>query len=99
MLRIERTEGHDSAIFRLSGDATIQHVVKAVECFRAGMPVQKRIVIDFAGVRRIDPRFTGFLLVLRKSLESRGSRLEITGVSRQTQNIFFLNGFRFFLVG
>ncbi len=83
---------HDGAIaIGLSGAATESYVPKAMVCFQEAVNDGKDIVVDLSGTCSIDARFLGLLLMLRKELKSRGTKLRFTGVPRAIERIFRLN--------
>src|SRR5262249_49919971 len=98
--QVERMHGQDprAVIIRLNGVATARDTEKAAACFRdvieAGCDV---VTIDLAGIRLIDARFLGLLLMLRKHLRRQGARLSFVGLSRATKRIFRLNELQFLL--
>lgn len=81
----------------LSGSAITSHVDKAIAGFRAALHAGKQITVDFSNVDRVDQRFLGLLLMVRKQLASQGSQLKVTGVSLRIRRIFRLNKFDFLL--
>jgi N-acetylglucosaminyldiphosphoundecaprenol N-acetyl-beta-D-mannosaminyltransferase len=58
---------------------------------------KERIIVDVSGVRAIDARFLGLLLMVRKHLKQHQARLEFVGASRATKRMFRLNGVGFLL--
>ena len=98
-LLIKRSETPDGVILSLSGSATAQHVDKASAWFRDAISANRPISIDLANTCAIDARFLGLLLMVRKQVESRGMRLNVTGKSRYIATMFRLNGAEFMLSG
>jgi N-acetylglucosaminyldiphosphoundecaprenol N-acetyl-beta-D-mannosaminyltransferase len=82
---------------RLSGDASARHVTHAISCFRNALESNRPLVIDLSSTRRIDARFFGLVLVLRKQLKSRGMDLKFIGISPRLARLFRLNGVAFLL--
>ncbi|QND70438.1 WecB/TagA/CpsF family glycosyltransferase [Tardiphaga robiniae] len=81
----------------LSGSATEAHVAKAITCFERLFDQGNPFVVDMAEVRAVDPRFFGFLLMVRKELRKRNETLAFYRVSPALRRIFRLNGFDFLL--
>ncbi len=84
-------------ILHLAGDATAPYVSTAISEFRAALNSQKQLLIDLSATRRIDSRFFGLLLMLRKQLECSGGRLVLTGVSSRNARLFRRNGVGYLL--
>lgn len=96
-LRIDNTH-HDAALtLRLSGDATARYVSEAITHFRQALASQKHLIIDLSSIRRIDPRFFGLLLMVRKRLNSSHARLKFTGVAPWVTRSFRRHGVEFLL--
>ena len=96
-LRITSKHDHESVTICLSGDATEQHVEKAVPYFQkviAG-PDNKIVAIDLSGVRFIDARFLGLMLMLRKQLMRKRLAMRLVDVPRPLVRLFRLNGLGF----
>jgi N-acetylglucosaminyldiphosphoundecaprenol N-acetyl-beta-D-mannosaminyltransferase len=87
------------AVVKLSGDAIAANVHVATVFFRKVMAYEKDVVFDLSDVSNLDQRFIGLLLMLRKSLKSRGLNLQFTGVKKRIDSRFRLNGFAFLLEG
>jgi N-acetylglucosaminyldiphosphoundecaprenol N-acetyl-beta-D-mannosaminyltransferase len=96
-LRVGKAEADGAVTLRLAGDATAPFVETAISEFRAALDSQKRLLIDLSATRRIDSRFFGLLLMLRKQLESSGRRLVLTGISPRIARLFRRNGVAFLL--
>jgi N-acetylglucosaminyldiphosphoundecaprenol N-acetyl-beta-D-mannosaminyltransferase len=97
-LRIDRTQGPaDVVTLRLTGDATAFYVTQAISCFRGTLTDQKQLLMDLSAVRRIDARFFGLFLMLRKRLNSNNVSLKFIGVSPRLATLFWLNGVEFLL--
>ena len=89
---------HDqSIIISLRGIASERHVLKAVASFQEALADNQNITIDLSNTRLIDARFLGLLLMLRKELRSRGTKLMFTGVSGRIARIFRLCELKFLL--
>jgi N-acetylglucosaminyldiphosphoundecaprenol N-acetyl-beta-D-mannosaminyltransferase len=91
------TEDGAAVTVHLAGNATAQYVAKAIPGFRAALNSQKRLLIDLSATRRIDCRFFGLLLMLRKQLDASGRRLVFTGISSRIARLFHRNGVAFLL--
>ena len=97
-LAIKIENHHNSVMIRLGGDATEPHVAKAIACFRETLTCgSKDIVVDLSGVRVIDGRFFGLLLMFRKQLKGQGAKLTFVGASPTTKRRFRLNELGFLL--
>lgn len=96
-LRVSRVESDAAVTLRLAGDATASYVAPAIAAFRAALDSKKQLLVDLSAIRRIDSRFFGLLLMLRKQLEGSGYRLVLTGISPQTARLFRRNGVGFLL--
>jgi N-acetylglucosaminyldiphosphoundecaprenol N-acetyl-beta-D-mannosaminyltransferase len=97
-LRIDETQQDESAVtLRLSGDATVQHLQKAIFYFRRTLAARKRLIIDMSSTRRIDARFFGLFLMLTKQLNSKNAALKFIGISPRLARLFRLNGVEFLL--
>jgi N-acetylglucosaminyldiphosphoundecaprenol N-acetyl-beta-D-mannosaminyltransferase len=81
----------------LSGFATKEDIARAVECFRQALDQGKPLVIDLADTQRVDPRFFGLILMVRKELRKRGQSLVFAQVPPAIRRAFRLNGFDFLL--
>lgn len=96
-LNVARTESETAVTLSLAGDATAPSVGTATAAFRAALDSQKQLLVDLSATRRIDCRFFGLLLMLRKQLKGSGRRLVLTGISPQTARLFRRNGVAFLL--
>jgi N-acetylglucosaminyldiphosphoundecaprenol N-acetyl-beta-D-mannosaminyltransferase len=81
----------------LAGYALEHHVAKAISVFREAVDKGSLLSVDVSGLRAIDPRFFGLLLMVRKQLVARGGRLQIAGASAAIRRAFRLNRFDFLL--
>jgi N-acetylglucosaminyldiphosphoundecaprenol N-acetyl-beta-D-mannosaminyltransferase len=97
ILTIDRKEGQQSVVIKLSGSATSRHIHTAIACFRGALEAKKTIVIDVSNIRMIDPRFFGLLVMVRKRSIRQNSALEFVGATSQIRKTFRLNGFEFLL--
>ena len=80
------------------GDATNQHVVKAIACFRETLTKPTEVVVvDLSKSRAIDARFFGLLLMFRKKLKGQGAQLRLVGASPSIRRMFRLNALGFLL--
>jgi N-acetylglucosaminyldiphosphoundecaprenol N-acetyl-beta-D-mannosaminyltransferase len=82
---------------KLVGHAVERHVAKLIPMFRDSIDNSNLLTIDISGVRAIDPRFLGLLLIARKQMAARGGRLQIWGASSRLRRAFRLNRFDFLL--
>jgi N-acetylglucosaminyldiphosphoundecaprenol N-acetyl-beta-D-mannosaminyltransferase len=96
-LQIERHNHGRSIVISLSGIASEAHVHKAVCCFQEALAARQDITIDLSKTHLIDARFLGLLLMLRKELRNRGSRLAFDGASRRIERLFRFNELGFLL--
>jgi len=96
-LLLRRNEDHKSVILSINGVATAPNVSKAVPYFRDVVAAAKDVVINFTGIRMMDARFIGLLLMLDKQLKKQKLHLRFTGVPPKIEKIFRLNGFGFLL--
>jgi N-acetylglucosaminyldiphosphoundecaprenol N-acetyl-beta-D-mannosaminyltransferase len=96
-LVIKNTHDRETVTIAFYGDATAQHVRKAICCVRAALTAQKSVVIDLSRVDVIDARFIGLLLMIMKVLNERQQHLEFTACPPRIERIFRLNGFEFLL--
>jgi N-acetylglucosaminyldiphosphoundecaprenol N-acetyl-beta-D-mannosaminyltransferase len=81
----------------LAGHAVERHVASAIPVFREAIGKSHQLTIDVSGLKAIDPRFLGLLLVVRKQMTVRGGRLQIAGASSRLRRAFRLNRFEFLL--
>lgn len=97
-LLTETLKCDDCVTVRLFGDATEQHIAKAVDSFQDVVINRNRIVVtDFSGVRYVDARFLGLLLMFRKQLKRKRTGFRIVGASPSIRRIFYLNELGFLL--
>ncbi len=80
-LSIKMSHDDRSTLVRLDGIASERHVPKAIAFFQETLTGNRNIAIDLSDTRLIDARFLGLLLMLRKELRNRGTKLILTGVS------------------
>jgi N-acetylglucosaminyldiphosphoundecaprenol N-acetyl-beta-D-mannosaminyltransferase len=80
-----------------SGNATAQHVERAIPILREAITAGKQLKIDFSSSQGIDARFLGLLLMLRKTLKARGMDLTLIGLSSGLVRILRLNGLNYLL--
>jgi N-acetylglucosaminyldiphosphoundecaprenol N-acetyl-beta-D-mannosaminyltransferase len=91
-----REEAH-AVVVRLSGLAIAVHIDEAIKAFRQALGKEKPIDVDVSGIRLLDPRFFGLLLMVRKQLRRRGQALRFIGLSPAILRAFRLNRFEFLL--
>lgn len=96
-LSLSLSEGPASVTLHLAGDAVADHVDGAIAQFRKALGYGKPVTIDLSQTKRIDSRFFGALLMLRKMLGDRGGSLAFTGISPALLRLFKLNRFEFLL--
>jgi N-acetylglucosaminyldiphosphoundecaprenol N-acetyl-beta-D-mannosaminyltransferase len=90
-------EGEQHRTIKLAGHAVERHVAKLIPMLRDQIGKSNLLTIDISGVRAIDPRFLGLLLIARKQMAARGGRLQIWGASSRLRRAFRLNRFDFLL--
>ncbi len=81
----------------LHGDACARHVNQATGYFQRALAFEKPVVIDLKGVRFIDARFFGLLLMLRKELRERGRDVRFLRCPPKIARLFRLNGFDYLI--
>jgi N-acetylglucosaminyldiphosphoundecaprenol N-acetyl-beta-D-mannosaminyltransferase len=96
-LQIELREEARAVVVRLSGLAIAVHIDEAIKAFRQALGKEKPIDVDVSGIRLLDPRFFGLLLMVRKQLRRRGQALRFIGLSPAILRAFRLNRFEFLL--
>jgi N-acetylglucosaminyldiphosphoundecaprenol N-acetyl-beta-D-mannosaminyltransferase len=96
-LRITVTQDDAAMTLRLLGDATVGYAVHAIPYFRQAAAAKREVVIDLSSARRIDARFFGLFLMLRKQLNSKNASLSFIGISPRLARLFWLNGVDFLL--
>jgi N-acetylglucosaminyldiphosphoundecaprenol N-acetyl-beta-D-mannosaminyltransferase len=94
-LSIRAHEDPNSVTLSLAGAAIAAHVDPAIAHFRHALATRKEITLDVSNTRRVDPRFFGLFLMLRKELAGQGMQLRFTGISPRIRRIFRLNKFDF----
>jgi N-acetylglucosaminyldiphosphoundecaprenol N-acetyl-beta-D-mannosaminyltransferase len=96
-LRVDEVQDDAAVTLSLSGDATVGYVPEAISYFRRALAGQKQLIIDMSSARRIDARFLGLLLMLRKQLNSKNTELKFIGISPRLARLFRLHGAEFLL--
>jgi N-acetylglucosaminyldiphosphoundecaprenol N-acetyl-beta-D-mannosaminyltransferase len=96
-LQIELREEAHAVVVRLSGLAIAVHIDEAIKAFRQALGKEKPIDVDVSGIRLLDPRFFGLLLMVRKQLRRRGQALRFIGLSPAILRAFRLSRFEFLL--
>jgi N-acetylglucosaminyldiphosphoundecaprenol N-acetyl-beta-D-mannosaminyltransferase len=91
------SSGTSQVVCKLEGDATGAWVGKAIAAFRQVVSPHHKVVLDLSGVKKIDFRFIGTLLMLRKQLIGHGQSLEFVALTPSIKSIFHLSGFDFLL--
>jgi N-acetylglucosaminyldiphosphoundecaprenol N-acetyl-beta-D-mannosaminyltransferase len=89
---ITQVHDHGCLTVSFSGSAVARHVGRVVPVLREAVAAEERLEIDLSALRDIDARFLGLLLMLRKTLKSRGMALVLTGLSPELERVFRLNG-------
>jgi N-acetylglucosaminyldiphosphoundecaprenol N-acetyl-beta-D-mannosaminyltransferase len=82
---------------KLAGHAVERHVASAIPIFREAIDKTYQLTVDVSGLKAIDPRFLGLLLIVRKQMRARGGRLQIVGAPSRLRRAFRLNRFEFLL--
>jgi N-acetylglucosaminyldiphosphoundecaprenol N-acetyl-beta-D-mannosaminyltransferase len=96
-LKLTKNEGADCVRMSLDGAAVARDVGSATACFRSALASGKRLVVDVSKMKRLDPRFIGLLLMVRKHLARRGQTLEFAGVSPRAKRAFNRHRFSYLL--
>jgi N-acetylglucosaminyldiphosphoundecaprenol N-acetyl-beta-D-mannosaminyltransferase len=97
-LLMSAEQHHDCHTIRMSGDANQRNIGKAIAYFQETLTIGcTDVIIDLAGVRVIDQRFLGLILMIRKYLKGHGTKLEFIGVSAAIRRLFWLNDLEFLL--
>jgi N-acetylglucosaminyldiphosphoundecaprenol N-acetyl-beta-D-mannosaminyltransferase len=91
------SEDNRTVVVHIAGRAIAAHIDKAISGFREALGRQKAVDVDVSGIKMLDPRFFGLLLVVRKQLKRRGQRLRIIRPSAAIDRAFRWNGFEFLL--
>jgi N-acetylglucosaminyldiphosphoundecaprenol N-acetyl-beta-D-mannosaminyltransferase len=96
-LSIKVGESANVCTVELVGDAVADNIDQAIHHFRNALKVGKQVLVDISGVRSIDSRFFGLLLMVRKNLANQGTYLRFRGASPKLRRVFRLNRFEFLL--
>lgn len=96
-LGIKETQDASAIVLSMSGHAIAPHVPQAASRMRHCLADQKHLIIDLSAIRRIDARFFGLFLMLRKQVKSRHHRLKFIGVSPRLRRLFRQHGAEFLL--
>ena len=96
-LDIAQTQDQGSITIGLSGVASARNVEEARLCFQRALRSGKQVIIDCSGLRFLDARFLGLLIILRKQLLHAGLGPSLVGVSPKIARILRLNGLEGFL--
>lgn len=96
-LAISKSSLGRSVKITLIGGATADQVERTIPVFRDAIAQGGRLTIDVSGLRYVDARFFGLLLMVRKQQLERGEALEISGVTPRMKRAFRLNRFGFLL--
>ena len=86
----------DTLLIRLSGLAVEAQIESTISCFQNALGMnESHVSIDLAGVKAVDARFLGLLILFRKELTKRKKSLSVVGVSRTVERMFLLNDLKF----
>jgi N-acetylglucosaminyldiphosphoundecaprenol N-acetyl-beta-D-mannosaminyltransferase len=96
-LVVNQTHNGNSITVSLRGFAARKNVDKIIAVLREAAASQKRVTIDLTSTSGVDQRVLGLMLMLRKQLTNRGTRLTFEGVSPALKRAFRLNGVEFLL--
>ncbi len=96
-LRADIRDDLRSTAVTLNGSATIENLDVAVLCFRKALNRGKEVRLDLAAATRIDPRFVGLCLMLRKQLKEQGRDLYLTGARLRVRLFLKVHRFGFLL--
>jgi N-acetylglucosaminyldiphosphoundecaprenol N-acetyl-beta-D-mannosaminyltransferase len=80
---------------RIVGPATVKHMPAIVAAFRRALVMNQPIVVDLSKTTKVDARFLGLVLVLRKLAMQRGRDLSFHGLSPLLARIVRLSGVAF----
>jgi len=97
-LAIENRRYDNTFVFTLRGLATARQVQKAIPMFTSAVGHARNIVIDLSGVRVLDARFLGLILMLRKCLKEQGATLTLARASPTLRKLIRLHCVEFLLV-
>ncbi|WP_050886517.1 WecB/TagA/CpsF family glycosyltransferase [Bradyrhizobium sp. STM 3843] len=96
-LQVTRTSNDGAVTLRLDGSATERNVSTIMPLLNEAISTSKDVIINLGGVRYIDMRFFGLLLMLRKELKLRGCQLSFDQVPGRIKRLFRLNEVGFLL--
>lgn len=96
-LHVKQVRDNDTVTLSLHGFATANQVATAIPYVRDAVTGAKKMIIDLSETSTIDPRFFGFLFMLRKLLKEKEITLTFTGVSSRLKKMFRLNGVSYLL--
>jgi N-acetylglucosaminyldiphosphoundecaprenol N-acetyl-beta-D-mannosaminyltransferase len=98
-LRVTIEPVGDSVLIRLVGAATEPHAEGAALHFERTLCLgcKKMVAVDLSDTQLIDSRFLGLLVLFRRDLKNRGSRLTFIKVPRAIRRAFALNDLSFML--
>jgi N-acetylglucosaminyldiphosphoundecaprenol N-acetyl-beta-D-mannosaminyltransferase len=85
------------ATVTLVGPAIESNVTRTIEAVERALEVSHDMVFDFAKVDRIDARFLGLILMVRKCLKANGGKLRVVNASRLVRRLFALHEADFLL--
>jgi N-acetylglucosaminyldiphosphoundecaprenol N-acetyl-beta-D-mannosaminyltransferase len=90
-------DDNETVTLILHGFATGDQVATAMPYVRDAVTGARKVIIDLSETSAIDPRFLGFLFMLRKLLKEKGIALVFAGASSRLKKIFRLNGVSYLL--
>ena len=96
-IQIERRENRDYVTLDMTGSAITRNLDTAAPYFRHATIAAKHVVINCKGVRQVDARFIGSLLVLDQRLKRQGRHLFLKQVPRTIDWLIRLHGFGYLL--
>jgi N-acetylglucosaminyldiphosphoundecaprenol N-acetyl-beta-D-mannosaminyltransferase len=96
-LHVKQVRDNETVTLSLYGFATGDQVATAIPYVRDAVAGARKIIIDLSGTSTIDPRFFGFLFMLRKLLKEKGITFTFTGLSSRLKKMFRLNGVSYLL--
>lgn len=96
-LHVKRARDNEIVTLSFYGFATGDQVATAIPYVRGAVTGARKIIIDLSETSTIDPRFFGFLFMLRKLSKEKGITVTFTGVSSRLKKMFRLNGVNYLL--
>ena len=96
-LRFTRSESNQAVVLSAVGSATVRDMETVILAFQLAAAEVKNIHLDLSGVKYVDARFLGALLMLRKVQRARGLTFSIQNAPALVRYIFRLNRISFLL--